>query len=80
MRLAHGLRHFFEKMELIFNLMCFGNGIKGKKLKVLLLLTGYPPDHAGAGKRLHGCYLRLAGPTQAFRGVLSQKPRVQHVP
>ena len=29
---------FLKKMELIFNLMYFGNGIKGKKLKVLLLL------------------------------------------
>ena len=53
---------FFEKMELIFNLMCFGNGIKIKKLKVLLLLKGCPPDHAGAGKRVQCLLPRLAGP------------------
>ena len=70
---------FFEKMELIFNLMCFGNGIKIKKLKVLLLLKGCPPDHAGAGKRAMPL-LKISGVPQAFRGTLSQKPRVQHVP
>ena len=30
-----------------------------KKLSVLILLTGYPPEHAGAGKRIHNQYLRL---------------------
>jgi len=30
-----------------------------KKLSVLVLLTGYPPEHAGAGKRIHNQYVRL---------------------
>lgn len=31
----------------------------GKKFSVLVLLTGYPPEHAGAGKRIHNQYVRL---------------------
>ena len=31
----------------------------GKKFSVLVLLTGYPPEHAGAGKRIHNQYMRL---------------------
>ena len=30
-----------------------------KKFSVLVLLTGYPPEHAGAGKRIHNQYKRL---------------------
>ena len=30
-----------------------------KKFSVLVLLTGYPPEHAGAGKRIHNQYVRL---------------------
>ena len=29
------------------------------KFSVLVLLTGYPPEHAGAGKRIHNQYMRL---------------------
>ena len=64
---------FFEKMELIFNLMCFGNGIKIKKLKVLLLLKGCPPDHAGAGKRVQCLYSRLAGVHSGFSWYIVSK-------
>ncbi|MHA1571313.1 MAG: hypothetical protein ACTSWM_05795, partial [Alphaproteobacteria bacterium] len=30
-------------------------------LHVLLVTTGYPPEHSGSGGRLHALYRRLAG-------------------
>ena len=37
-----------------------------KRKEVLLLLTGYPPDHAGAGSRIHKQYLRLNAVSDIF--------------